>query len=373
MREATVGFGAEFVDVTQGALIRGYDVLVYLPDETAIQAWEVWWQERTQLGATFLMRDPRQADGETIDVMVRLANEKLALQFLADNRATCKLRLVETTYEPAAFEDADEEPLWLYEFQPGSGAKQYLTSYQSALTINGATWLAAPITHGSIREALNGDKNDCTLTTGFFPTNPLAARVPFAPATVLHVRIFRSTQRGSGAELMYHGIVGTVTLDGNQLKAILTNERRLFDAQIPRFYFQERCNHALYSSACGVRRTGFDSAGTITSITRGRLTVSDGAITGKAANWFANGYCVVGSEKMAIVRSLGATLWLSAPLRLAAVGNAITAYAGCNKTGGQCGAKFNNFDNFGGHPRIPRENLNLKAVNYDAAIPAGGK
>jgi uncharacterized phage protein (TIGR02218 family) len=125
-----------------------------------------------------------------------------------------------------------------------------------------------------------------------------------------------------------------------------------------------------------VDRETFAVTTTISAIDGQQVTLAGGA--GEADNWFALGWIQTGSgttfEIMGILKSedagAGIELWLVTPLRYAIVGQSVKIYPGCDKSLATCVAKYDNLDNFGGHPFVPRRNLTIAALPI---ATSGGK
>jgi hypothetical protein len=80
------------------------------------------------------------------------------------------------------------------------------------------------------------------------------------------------------------------------------------------------------------------------------------AFATKPNGWFNAGYIEKGTERRMIINHAGDTLTLLNPMAGLAVGDAITAYAGCKRDYSDCVSKFNNGERFFGFEWIPARN-----------------
>jgi len=174
------------------------------------------------------------------------------------------------------------------------------------------------------------------------------------PSDMIEVQVFQHDDGNVG--IVYVGRVLSVSRSGSL--AELTCEpiyTSLKNGGLRRRY-QRLCPYALYDSECRVSANQFKTSTTVDSV--GSNTVSASAFSGQSDGWYTGGYVEVGAqpERRSVVGHSGDTLQLTAPLQDAQAGDAIDAYAGCDHTRSTCQNKFNNLDNFGGLPWIPRKN-----------------
>ncbi|OGS01547.1 MAG: hypothetical protein A2V88_02670 [Elusimicrobia bacterium RBG_16_66_12] len=87
------------------------------------------------------------------------------------------------------------------------------------------------------------------------------------------------------------------------------------------------------------------------------VEVRSATFAAQPSGWYLNGWMedVVG-EKRFIVGHLGDTITLMNPYPALAPGDTVVVVAGCDRTEATCVAKFNNFGNYLGFPRLPTRN-----------------
>ena len=117
--------------------------------------------------------------------------------------------------------------------------------------------------------------------------------------------------------------------------------------------FQPMCRTDLFSSLCQLNESDWDHAGTVgTIIDRFNFTVA-GLASPPADGWFNQGTFVTASGFKGVMAnwiqsSLKVTMYQPQCMARLTVGEAITLYPGCDKTGTTCRVKFSNKINFQG-------------------------
>jgi uncharacterized phage protein (TIGR02218 family) len=118
--------------------------------------------------------------------------------------------------------------------------------------------------------------------------------------------------------------------------------------------YQTPCNKIIYSTPCGVDRTFFKTDGTVSALLGDVVTAA--AFGAHADGWFTNGYLEWGNFKRMIIHHVGQSVTLLAPMTGLMVGQAVSAYRGCQRTFADCVGTFDNGPNFWGFERIPVRN-----------------
>jgi uncharacterized phage protein (TIGR02218 family) len=158
-----------------------------------------------------------------------------------------------------------------------------------------------------------------------------------------------------GSVILFKGRVGTIDSIGRTTAQITVNsDLVLLDLNMPRNLYSPQCVHVLYDSGCGLVKSAFGMAGTAgagstssqinwssssTVFTQGTILFSSGVNAGVSAN----------------IKTASTTmLVLSAALpNVPSVGDAFTAFQGCDHTLATCQSQFNNLINFRGFPFVP--------------------
>lgn len=154
------------------------------------------------------------------------------------------------------------------------------------------------------------------------------------------------------------GRVSSPVIDRGSVVLNIVSPLDMLKQQSPRRLFGAGCRYTLYGPGCGLAKTDFQQAGTITGAGDAANQVVVSLPTPGGSGTYALGRLfVTGGANAGIVRFIrsvsGSTLTLMAPLPFpVAAGDAIVAYPGCDKTQASCTA-FDNLVNFGGQPYIP--------------------
>jgi uncharacterized phage protein (TIGR02218 family) len=177
-------------------------------------------------------------------------------------------------------------------------------------------------------------------------------------ATVKVERAFMENwgDTSAGTVILFLGRVGEVDAGRTQATIHVNSHLELFDIAMPRNLYQPSCVNTLYDGSCTAQRESY----AVTSTVAAGSTQSDVlcALT-QAAGWFdlgvleATGGANAGFARMVKCYTPGSfTLVSPFPVPFA-VGDAFTAYAGCDKTQATCQSKFANLAHFKGFPYIP--------------------
>jgi hypothetical protein len=318
---------------------------------------------------------------------VRFASDDFQIDHLADNRAKVTLRTIELTQDYAAIE-AGTQPVFLYEFWIDTTPQVTwrFTSLNQNVTSSLDLFTSAPIEHDGHSESLRHGESSLKLRAFYEVGNPLVRMFPANLPRSLCVRIYETTfVSPSVRTVIFTGRVTSMKLAGQEITAECSTLVEAVGRSFPRFLIQPRCNYALFSTCCGLSKLTFKLAGHIAELGVYRVAVSDIVLpegwskdltpAPGAANWLALGWLETGSGATLEVRTIEAStavvggyceLTMNAPLRLAQANQVITMYAGCDGSASVCKAKFNNFENWGGHVMAP-SNLSVTAMDGEVA------
>ena len=247
-------------------------------------------------------------------------------------------------------------PVELYEFIQGLN-KWYFTSGADEFVSLGRTFVPAPIVRDRIKQGEDALKETLTLT---FPRGDLFASqfLGFTPDLVTVVNVYRMHGEDPDKQLIQYwkGRVSGASASANTLKveceSVFTSVKR------PglRAKYEFTCRHTLYARGCNVNRELYLHTGSLISVSNGIvLTVS-------GAGSFPSGYF---SGGMVITPDFGArfitahasdNITVSRPFQSLSGGTTLNLYPGCDHLMETCRVKFNNLDNYGGFPWIPKDN-----------------
>lgn len=272
-------------------------------------------------------------------------------------------------------------PAYLYIIRHDDGTQQHWTSYDrpviginiptSLVPAGTAEFLPSQIKHGPI--ASNDRFEERTVTLAIQSDDERLRRFFIMAAAVkLECWIIRvsvefmpeSVDFLTQVFVVESGILGKFAFSGNTIAAELTPEPFYMGWSIPRHFFQRPCNHALYGFACGVDKTAHQFVSEILSVDSAeREIVIEGRKPAVGGDYFEAGmfdhpatglkFAIIWSEHTGTDETL---LKLSYWHPELAVGQALTAYAGCKHTVADCTARFDNAANFGGFPWVPSKN-----------------
>ncbi len=257
------------------------------------------------------------------------------------------------TYTARETSQSSGQPFELYLFQTETQTWR-LTSADRKITYNGqiyepeaiirtATGQGQETTSGSIKVTIPKEHAIALLFVSYIPSTPLS------------LVIFRGHEGEPDAEVVTH-FTGRVTMAtfGEDCELTVVPERDVLKKRVPGPKYQKPCNHILYDSGCQVDKNLFKVTATLTSVTG--ETIQAAAFATKPDGWFNAGYIEKGSERRMILNHVGNTVTLLNAMAGLAVSDAITAYAGCNRSFSDCNTKFNNAPNFFGFEFIPGRN-----------------
>lgn len=130
------------------------------------------------------------------------------------------------------------------------------------------------------------------------------------------------------------------------------------DVQVPRDVYQPGCLNTLYGAACGVDRTAFVIAGTVTVASSAARTVFGHGLA-QPAGWFNLGVVTMTDGANAgisrtVKQHTSTQIQALQPWPFAVtVGTSFSIVPGCDKTVQTCDAKFSNKPRFRGQPYVP--------------------
>jgi hypothetical protein len=163
------------------------------------------------------------------------------------------------------------------------------------------------------------------------------------------------------------GVVGNITIQGQQIQATITPEPHLTNVGVPRYFFERTCNHVLYGSSCKANADTFKLTGTITATDRPNRSITV-SVQGPNADYLRNGYLLHVQTGLRIGINSATHVGTTSVLALRfwtpefAIGNDVICFAGCRHTTDDCRSKFGNIANFGGFPYVPNKNPTLNGV-----------
>lgn len=268
------------------------------------------------------------------------------------------------------FEDRENsaeqgEPIELYRFIYQNQILRYTNAQATSVTVDLQTWEGVTIDHTDIEHTGEMAKNDITLTV--LKDFPMAEAFKIAPPSsqiLLTIYQYHVGDPQDEFATIWSGRVlncewkddGTAELG---CENIYTSLRR---PGLRRRY-QRQCQHSLYNgtpgSGCAVNRELFKTTVVLTDVQG--TTLTGPAIGAQPADWFPGGYVdfefAPGFFHRRSIRSQdGNNIVITHPIDGLVAGMQVFAFAGCDHIPVTCRTKFDNLDNYGGFPNVPRTN-----------------
>jgi uncharacterized phage protein (TIGR02218 family) len=154
----------------------------------------------------------------------------------------------------------------------------------------------------------------------------------------------------------FAGRVAAVDVMRNQAVVSINSWVDQFQLMMPRNLWQSACRWTLFDAGCTLSQAAFAAPG----FARAGTTQSQIVTVAGPVDYFALGQVTMTSGLNSGFRRMiksfdGTVMALIAPFPFTVlVGDAFTAYPGCDKTVNVCTNKFNNLVNFGGEDNIPK-------------------
>lgn len=250
-------------------------------------------------------------------------------------------------------------PVELYEFI-GTITTYYRTSGASNYDYGGNTYIAVPMDRNQIpTEVSQEDPLDVTLRISDQLIQDYAFGITPSSLTVVVRRIHQSS---SNVQPIWAGSLKSIKVRGRDCVLAFHNPlSKGLKQPLPQAGVQVQCNHILYDTRCTVLSTSFDA---ITTVAGGGISADGLEITvasdgGNPDGWSVGGMLthVSSGESRLVLGHVGNVITVQWPFPSIAVSDAVTLFAGCNHTLGDCHAKFNNRANFGAFAHIPESSV----------------
>ncbi len=260
----------------------------------------------------------------------------------------------------------------LFKITDAIGTVWYWTSWESAVTINGATWQPKQITYDKISRGIYNESRT-TIKADSWTGSPFLRLLKPRRGLSLAIEILSWDLVSGTAKSLYSGTAFSANRKGKSLNIPVRSEwTDIMEAKVPRQLDGPDCSHTVYDPlTCKLSKAAKLKAGTLVSLVSTyviRVQLSSSA----AAHAFAGGWLMRaapgdGSPSYAILDSTASSanqvdLTLDMPLAPAlVVSEAVTIYPGCDCTWDACVA-HGNTANYGGSPRKPASNPAFTAV-----------
>lgn len=285
--------------------------------------------------------------------------------------------------------EQDSEPREIYDIVHGVTSHR-ITFADHDLVHGGILYVATPGGRGSIEVSKVTEESALELT---LPINHALVRRYLRNATPpqkITVTVRRKYYPSEDIETIWTGEIHSMRVDDENTEATFFVPDRGAESVkrlLPTITTSRLCPHVLYSTDCGVSRTGSSPGGVAHKVTatvihvNGRDVRVDLGDTDRNGTWAERGEVVVMSGESAGERetvrtqtdlnpgvSAVAVLSIAQPIPGLQAGHTVEVYRGCNWTKEQCRDEFANQANHGGTPEMPSKNpfrLNAFGVYQD--------
>lgn len=251
-------------------------------------------------------------------------------------------------------------PLELYKFAMGTAQTWWLTSSDAAIAYLADTYVPTPITRSTFRP--DNEAEGGTLTITLPRTHPLVLPfVGYSPEPPMTLTIYQKHQGDAEVIVRWIGTVSSVLFRGGTVTLTCLPSSAALRINVPRNTCQAQCNWALYSAECGITSSAYVISGLVTVIAAD--TIQATVFASKPSGWLNNGWVErANGERRWVVAHAGNVVTLMSPFLTLAVGETVSAFAGCDRTEYDCLNKFNNAERFLGWPRVPTRNPFISGV-----------
>jgi hypothetical protein len=336
-------------------------------------------------------------------VLARFDKPRLGLEFIMGSVAQGAVSVVEL---PPEYSPAGDETLgttigllttrgYIYELAQTIGVTTTttrLTSYEADLTASGNTYTARRMDHGMVKQSLFLDRDEIEIRSEVIAGDPLVKLATVQAEAPVRLTIKSVDVSGSSASndtVLFTGDIIGLSVKGSKLTAKAVSAGTVFDRIYPRFRMQIGCNHALFSTGCGLASAAWQFTATLSNpgtvgypftFDLTGLSRTIGTVPTITAGWFAGGWAEFQSgsllSRRAIIDNTAAvsgalTITLARdPSPFPPPSSAVKLFPGCDGAKATCINKFANYLNFGGHPLMPATNPSLVKVSQNVG---GGK
>lgn len=243
----------------------------------------------------------------------------------------------------------------LFHFYIGSTHYYYNNSDQ-VITYNGNVYSPAPISRRSV--TYESTIKSTIMTLNVSKINAVASQVLaiYFPALVfcdvIQISLDQDPYEGF---TIFSGIILDISMVGADASIKVASYDYLLNAPIPRWRFQLQCNHALFSSDCGLNAEDYAVSASVTVSGNGRTLTSE-IFAGYDDDYFTYGHISYDCHYRRIVSHTGNEITIAIGIYGMTGSISLTAYPGCDSLVETCYSKFNNVAKFMGFPEFPLDN-----------------
>jgi uncharacterized phage protein (TIGR02218 family) len=255
------------------------------------------------------------------------------------------------------FEKAGGKPVELYTFARGNSVWRY-TSAGRDVTVSGVVFLAAKIQRSELQRKDESGASTCTVQLG--RKMAIVAALRDGSTGLMKCTLHKyHPDTSTNPVIQIQGDITNLSIDGSMASFDITSSEAMLDQPIPRILLTPQCAWRTYGADCGVNAEDFKFDTTVTAFGKGFAVVdawfADADIDTK---YYNNGILKIGNNFVYIQQQNAGNLLTIFPdlPKSAVVGDAVTLYAGDDKTFETCRDKFLNNMRFLGFPYLPASN-----------------
>lgn len=256
-------------------------------------------------------------------------------------------------------ESQTRKPVEIYHFWRNGGDDVYYTDGDVSFDFEGNMYSSKPITKGKTLYDTTLDISKLEIQISI-EEDPIPSYLSHNPVEVIWVQVdklFRDQSPAEGSCIFLEQI-RSVNIQGLLERVSCVGFEFFLKQQIPKFVYGPPCNHSLFDGNCGIDDSssgGYKISATLSAVSTDglELTSDDFGSSELDEGFFTNGEIVFSEHHRMIVEHTGIKIKIRYSIPDLEVTDVIVAYAGCDGSIETCRDKFDNVDNFGGHPYIP--------------------
>lgn len=267
------------------------------------------------------------------------------------------MKTVDTAYQ-ANEESSQRQAAEIYHiWRVAGGVHWRYTSSDTPITFNGDIYTPATIERDAVSYSSTLEVTTVNVRAAVI-TNPVVEFLALNPIETLWIdirKLFLDQSPMTGV-VIFVGQIKSVSFQGSAAQAECVGFESYLKQLIPIHRYQAQCNNFIYDTKCGVVKENYAINATLSYVSPDKTVIRSSTFAGQADGYFSLGYVKFGDYYRFITDHVGDRITMRYYLYPIAVNDSVTVYPGCNWDVQTCLDKFNNINNFFGHPYIPIKN-----------------
>ena len=257
-------------------------------------------------------------------------------------------------------EATQRQPAELYHFWVDGDEHWRYTDGDIAITFDGDTYSPATLSRSLTKYDVQLEVTSLKIDAAFVE-QPILEYIAVNPVELIWISIMKlfRDQDPLEANVIFIGQIKDVSFKGDAAQVTCVGFEHFLKKTVPRWRYQETCNHMLFDSQCTKVEADYKVVATVTLDVTG-VELSSATFAAQVDGYFTGGKVVFGEEKRTIVAHIGSMVTLMYKMSELEDGNSVDAYPGCDGRIETCRDKYDNLLNFLGFPFIPIENPALR-------------